>query len=198
MAQEDHQTQMCSNSSSSGGKKQKRAPQRGLGVAQLEKIRLEEQQKKAAEAGILPSSSSSLSIPSPVPPNPMSRPPLPGHHHVDEKRPMNSVHQLANMANVNDEYEIPRHFNVPKHWNSCEYNGLGNGENMSPMLDHGLPLFHLNFPNESNNPIWPINGLVQRTPQYQHPPPAMVNDLLVYICGFSLILFFVVLLFLCA
>jgi flagellar basal body-associated protein FliL len=41
-----------------GKKKQKKVPQRGLGVAQLEKIRLEEQQKKVnASSG---SSSSSL------------------------------------------------------------------------------------------------------------------------------------------
>ncbi|KAJ8436177.1 hypothetical protein Cgig2_034205 [Carnegiea gigantea] len=54
MVQED-QTQMCSNSSSGDGSrsiskklKQKKVPQRGLGVAQLEKIRTEEQQKKDA------------------------------------------------------------------------------------------------------------------------------------------------------
>ncbi|XP_021743136.1 uncharacterized protein LOC110709232 [Chenopodium quinoa] len=52
MIQED-QNQMCSTnncgdrpSSSSKKLKQKRVPQRGLGVAQLEKIRMEEQQKK--------------------------------------------------------------------------------------------------------------------------------------------------------
>lgn len=56
MAQEEH-AQKNSNSSSSGcgegggsskKMKQKKVPQRGLGVAQLEKIRLEEQQKKDA------------------------------------------------------------------------------------------------------------------------------------------------------
>ncbi|CAK9151677.1 unnamed protein product [Ilex paraguariensis] len=59
MAQEEH-SQKCSNSSSGGGSggggggrsskklKQKKVPQRGLGVAQLEKIRLEEQQKRDA------------------------------------------------------------------------------------------------------------------------------------------------------
>ncbi|KAK6229347.1 hypothetical protein SCA6_018298 [Theobroma cacao] len=76
MAQED-QSQRCSNSNTSSGggfgnsvgrsskkQKPKKVPQRGLGVAQLEKIRLEEQQKKdaavAAAAGILPSPSSSV------------------------------------------------------------------------------------------------------------------------------------------
>ncbi|KAK0600338.1 hypothetical protein LWI29_013907 [Acer saccharum] len=57
MAQEE-QTQKCSNSSSGGNvvrscKKQKarRIPQRGLGVAQLERIRLEEQQKRDGGGG---------------------------------------------------------------------------------------------------------------------------------------------------
>ncbi|XVF78714.1 hypothetical protein PTKIN_Ptkin14bG0157700 [Pterospermum kingtungense] len=79
MAQED-QTQRCSNSNTSSGggnignsssgrssKKQrpKKVPQRGLGVAQLERIRIEEQQKKdaalAVAAPILPSPSSVIS-----------------------------------------------------------------------------------------------------------------------------------------
>lgn len=184
MAQEDHQTDQMCNSSSGGKKptKEKKAPQRGLGVAQLEKIRLEEQQKKAAAAA--PAMLSSSSFASPPQLNPSFRPPpppLPGHH-IDVKRPMNSAHQLANMAHVNDGFEVPRHFNAPKVWNSsCEYS-LDKGECISPMLDHGLPL-HLNLPNESTNPIWSLTGLVQRTPQYQHPPSLMVNDLLVYICG---------------
>ncbi|PON98397.1 hypothetical protein TorRG33x02_056310 [Trema orientale] len=196
MAQEYHYAQMCGSGGSgsgSGGKKptkEKKAPQRGLGVAQLEKIRLEEQQKKASSAAaatMLSSTSfsnldhskpSSLTIPfhsMPPPPNPMFRPPLPAHN-VDVRRPMSSVHQLANMAHINDGFEVPRHFNVPKHWNSCEHNSiLERGESISPMLDPGLAL-HLNLPNESNNPIWPLTGLVQRTPQYQHPPPpSMVN-----------------------
>lgn len=86
MAQEEH-SQRCSNSSSGGGGgggggnsgggggggggsnrsckklKQKKVPQRGLGVAQLEKIRLEEQHKK--EVAILcPNPNSSIISPS--------------------------------------------------------------------------------------------------------------------------------------
>ncbi|KAI3939553.1 hypothetical protein MKX01_038508 [Papaver californicum] len=72
MAQEEEQ-QRCSNSNTGGGKiskkvKTKKIPQRGLGVAQLEKIRLEEQQKKDTSVfvpSLLPhnhqSSSSSVS-----------------------------------------------------------------------------------------------------------------------------------------
>ncbi|XP_010277720.1 PREDICTED: uncharacterized protein LOC104612101 [Nelumbo nucifera] len=66
MVQEEQYQRWCSNSSSGGGGsgsrstkklKQKKIPQRGLGVAQLEKIRLEEQQKKdAASVAVVPSS----------------------------------------------------------------------------------------------------------------------------------------------
>ena len=73
MAQED-QTQNTSSGSGGGGgsggigsvgrsskkPKQKKVPQRGLGVAQLEKIRLEEQQKRDAAAML----SSPCSVPS--------------------------------------------------------------------------------------------------------------------------------------
>ncbi|KAJ4981094.1 hypothetical protein NE237_031931 [Protea cynaroides] len=74
MVQEEHQHQKYSNNSSGcsggcsgGGRsskklKQKKIPQRGLGVAQLEKIRLEEQQKKDATTGV---SSPSFVIPVP-------------------------------------------------------------------------------------------------------------------------------------
>ncbi|XP_068654118.1 protein SPEAR2 [Aristolochia californica] len=67
--QHQHQNQRSSNSSSAGCGtrscrkiKQKKVPQRGLGVAQLEKIRLEEQQKKEAAAG----SSSCFVVPLPA------------------------------------------------------------------------------------------------------------------------------------
>ncbi|XP_062094396.1 uncharacterized protein LOC133800453 [Humulus lupulus] len=54
MAQEDYQDQMCSSSGSGSGgkgpKKRNKAPQRGLGVAQLEKIISEEQHKKGQPA----------------------------------------------------------------------------------------------------------------------------------------------------
>ncbi|KAK6934199.1 Plant transcription factor NOZZLE [Dillenia turbinata] len=83
MAQEE-QNQRCSNSSSGGVRssskrlKQKKIPQRGLGVAQLERIRIEEQQKKeAALAAILTSSST---IPTTSSSSCFSLP-LPNYHH---------------------------------------------------------------------------------------------------------------------
>ncbi|KAL8129794.1 hypothetical protein V2J09_018949 [Rumex salicifolius] len=67
----EEQDQMCSNSSRFSKKqKQKKIPQRGLGVAQLEKIRMEEQQKKVVGNTIFtypplvsPTNSSSIPIP---------------------------------------------------------------------------------------------------------------------------------------
>ncbi|XP_043698575.1 uncharacterized protein LOC122649468 [Telopea speciosissima] len=83
MAQEEQQHQKYNNNSSGGdcgggggsnggGRsakklKQKKIPQRGLGVAQLEKIRLEEQQQKGVAAGV---SSPCFVIPLPPPPPP--------------------------------------------------------------------------------------------------------------------------------
>ncbi|XP_022734610.1 uncharacterized protein LOC111288110 [Durio zibethinus] len=77
MADQEDQTQRYSNSNTSSGggignnigrsskkHRPKKVPQRGLGVAQLERIRIEEQQKKdAALAVILPSPSSVISPP---------------------------------------------------------------------------------------------------------------------------------------
>lgn len=111
MAQED---QMCSSSGSGSGgkgpKKKTKAPQRGLGVAQLEKIISEEQHKKAQP----PSSSSSSS------------------HNVTQQRAYSEL--------------------------------------LSPHKDDN---------SRSNNPIWPFNPLVQRTPppppQYQLPYTSMVS-----------------------
>lgn len=95
MAQEE-QAQRCHISGinnvigrSSGKKpKEKKIPQRGLGVAQLEKIRLEEQHKRVSNH-----SSSSSSLVSFLSPS----------DNVDAARP-NS--------------DIPGDFNVPKLWNS--------------------------------------------------------------------------------
>ncbi|KAJ0963077.1 hypothetical protein J5N97_028199 [Dioscorea zingiberensis] len=73
-------------SMSRGKGKQKRPPQRGLGVAQLEKIRLEEQHKNSNAAA---SSSSSPPPPPPPPPPPCTQPllPLPLNPIVDLSSP---------------------------------------------------------------------------------------------------------------
>ncbi|XWS10064.1 hypothetical protein CRYUN_Cryun39dG0043800 [Craigia yunnanensis] len=100
MAEED-QTPRCSksNTSSGGGignsigrssKKQrpKKVPQRGLGVARLERIRIEEQQKKhvaeAVAAAILPSPSSVISPPITHHKSSYLSLPIPSFHHSNK------------------------------------------------------------------------------------------------------------------
>ncbi|GMY31969.1 SPEAR2 [Fagus crenata] len=181
------QTQKCSNSSSGGGDggvarsskkpKQKKVPQRGLGVAQLEKIRLEEQQKKATSSILSPPpppssvssptkssilslpihsnpSSSSIPIPDLSSPNFIIRPPQP----------------VQNIIDVRNSSTLPL---LPKLWNSYDYNNL---EKETSGVDPGFAFrSNLNLPYESDNPIWPIPGFMPRTQQYQHPSHSMMN-----------------------
>ncbi|ONI12553.1 hypothetical protein PRUPE_4G171200 [Prunus persica] len=230
MAQED-QTQKCSNTSSGASlgfasitrssskkTKQKKVPQRGLGVAQLEKIRLEDQQKKAAAAVILstpsslssPTKSTSSSCPSvpirhfyhsnhnqppssiPFPslpsldlpsPNSIFRPPLIPTQNIDVIRKPISTVPLGNNNNNNGGhgFEIQGHGNnnVPNLWNPCDFN-LDQKESSNSGIDPGLAFRStLNLPFESNNPIWPLTNVPQRTQPYHQqpppPPPSMVN-----------------------
>lgn len=102
MAQED-QTQKCSNTSSGASlgfasitrssskkTKPKKVPQRGLGVAQLEKIRLEDQQKKAAAAVIL-STPSSLSSPTKSTSSSCPSVPIRHFYHSNHNQPPSSI-----------------------------------------------------------------------------------------------------------
>lgn len=184
-AQED-QTHKCigsnsSSSSSSKKQKEKKVPQRGLGVAQLEKIRLEEQQKKVialSSSSFSSSSSPSLSLPNYHNFGVDSVPfPSVSAHNVAVKRPSYDDdyfhhHQLANFA-YHNACEIPGNSKVPKVWNSCEYY-VDKGEN-SPKFNPGLAL-NMNLPREPN-PIRHHSGLLQRTQQFDQISPSMVRDL---------------------
>ncbi|XP_040987375.1 uncharacterized protein LOC121235167 isoform X1 [Juglans microcarpa x Juglans regia] len=199
------QTQRYNNSGSGGGiggvarssknPKQKKAPQRGLGVAQLEKIRLEEQQKKDVAAILSPPASvsqrkssflslpiptyhhsnpSSCSIPFPSPSLPdlssrdlLIRPPQPAQNN-DEKNSstVNSGGFEAGWLGIS----VPGLGCVPKLWNSYEYNLEKENSGMDPRLAFRS---NLNLPYESDNHIWPPPSLMPRTQQYQQQP--MVN-----------------------
>uniref|UniRef100_A0A5B6YR76 Uncharacterized protein n=1 Tax=Davidia involucrata TaxID=16924 RepID=A0A5B6YR76_DAVIN len=194
MDQEEH-NQKCGNSSSGGGDgrsskklKQKKVPQRGLGVAQLEKIRLEEQQKKEATAILSPSNSSCLaavqcanfrhnhpspspsSIPLPPPsPTDLSSPnsifrPTPSIPNIDVFHP-NSVPLNGAAAEIGWP-AIPGagHVNWPKLWN-YDYNLQGENHNGFASRSN------MNLPYHS----WPPPNLMQRT-QFQQPSSSsMVN-----------------------
>lgn len=191
----------CSSSRSSKKLKQKKVPQRGLGVAQLEKIRLEEQQKKDAvlqSATILspnsiisPSNScSSLAVqctsfrPNPSPSIPPASPTgLPSPNSIFRSPPLipnidimrpNSVPNNVGGSEMGWQ-AIPSSGsgNWSKLWNS-EYNP--EGENHK--LDHHGSFIrsNVNLPYESNTPIWPLPGIMQRSLQFQEPcPSSMVN-----------------------
>ncbi|KAF7849249.1 hypothetical protein BT93_L1049 [Corymbia citriodora subsp. variegata] len=194
MAQED-QTQKCSNSSSGGNitiasnnsirsskkQKQKKVPQRGLGVAQLEKIRIEEQQKRDA-ATIFPSpaaisQSSSCYLPAPLvnyhvqgdfaPPNSIFRPVAP-HPVQNFEVPSAGAFPLVNRAR-GCSLEIDRQSGamiVPEHFpyilNFPEYGG----EIKTSLADPGSQL--CSRPSLPNDSGWPSLGPVRKL-QYDHP-----------------------------
>ncbi|XP_021890291.1 uncharacterized protein LOC110808943 isoform X2 [Carica papaya] len=210
MALEDH-SQKGSNSASSiaGGdgnlarsskkQKPKKVPQRGLGVAQLEKIRLEEQQKKDA-AAILPSSPSTILSQTK---SPYFSVPFPGYHNPpnhpssscsSSSIPFSSDHSssssmlrppplLQNVDGVGTDTApftnsigwspVPLQGNangVPKLWSPCEYNL----EKESSGVDPGLACrSNLIVPYELN-PIWPLPSLIQKAQQCQRAY-SMVN-----------------------
>ncbi|KAG7957168.1 hypothetical protein I3843_11G159900 [Carya illinoinensis] len=203
------QTQKYNNSGSGGGiggvarssrnPKQKKAPQRGLGVAQLEKIRLEEQKKKDVAAILSPPASfserkssflslpiptyhhsnpSSCSIPFPSPslpdlssPDLLIRPPQPAQNNdVNNSSRVNIGGFEAGWLGIS----VPGQGCVPKLWNSHEYNLEKDLEKENSGMDPGLAYrSNLNLPYESDNHIWPLPSLMPRTQQYQQQP--MVN-----------------------
>lgn len=194
----EEQSQMCSNSGGSGignfirssssskRHKAKKVPQRGLGVAQLEKIRIEEQQKKdvivapmmQSPATISSSSSQKspyLSLPIPnfhLPPNqPASTRSIPFSVDLAAEnlmfRPTPSAQQI----------EIPPwppgNGNFQKVWSVCEHNLQKENAAVDPLL----PLkanFSLNY--DAADPIWPLPSLMQRAQQNKQSSSAMVSS----------------------
>ncbi|KAJ6423645.1 hypothetical protein OIU84_024590 [Salix udensis] len=176
-------------SRSSRKHKQKKVPQRGLGVAQLEKIRLEEQQKNDISVN-LPSpppisltnpSNLSMPIPNIYESRSTSTPYLP-----DLSSPI-SMFRPQNGELINSDSTIPlpnsvgwlsaavkEQKNAPKMWNSSDYNHEKESCGVDPALAFR---YNLNLPYESN-PTWPLPSLIQRAQQHrQHSssPCSMVN-----------------------
>ncbi|GMH05601.1 hypothetical protein Nepgr_007441 [Nepenthes gracilis] len=210
----EEQNQMSSNSSSGGGggssrgdggnrsskkMKQKKIPRRGLGVAQLEIIRIRDQQQNDAENGILSSSptisptNSSVPLPflnythnqisSPIPyhlpsPNNLQSPnsvfrPVPSLPNINNFQ--SSSFLPLNLANGGHfdvggpSIAVPANVNFPKMWRPNEFNR----EWENSKLDHGFPFrANINLPYESS-PIGPLHHLQPRTPYRQ--PSSLVN-----------------------
>lgn len=205
MAHLEDQTPNCSNSSGNGfdgngngssgnghigtnisrlfrKSKQKKVPQRGLGVAQLEKIRLEEQNMKEAATKPSEIQSSYISIP------------ISHYHHysnlfssssVPFSSPLSvdlssansifgpSLSRPNSTVTLSNNDEILEHSNAPKFWNSYEYSlekEYPNGLKLNP--EFSLPST-MNFSHESNKPIWPLNS--KKMQQYQQLFPSIVS-----------------------
>ncbi|KAB5521288.1 hypothetical protein DKX38_025607 [Salix brachista] len=176
-------------SRSSRKHKQKKVPQRGLGVAQLEKIRLEEQQKNDISVN-LPSpppislakpSNLSMPIPNIYESRSTSTPYLPDlSSPISMFRPQNvelinsnSTISLANSVGWLSA-AVKEQKNAPKMWNSSDYNHEKESCGVDPALAFR---YNLNLPYESN-PTWPLPSLIQRAQQHrQHSssPCSMVN-----------------------
>ncbi|KAH9763841.1 hypothetical protein KPL70_001310 [Citrus sinensis] len=189
MGQED-QTQKCSNSSSgncSGGglgnivrsakkQKPKKVPQRGLGVAQLERIRIEEQKRKDASLTASSNQPCSSSISSP---NSMFMPSscssvIQNIEILNSKA--NTVPSTNNPAGCSSSSVSIHHghaANVHKLHNSCDYSL----EKESAGVDPGL-----NFRSNFNNlpfdsvPVWPFPSSMQRPQLFLHPSSSMVFE----------------------
>ncbi|XP_038686648.1 uncharacterized protein LOC119986166 isoform X1 [Tripterygium wilfordii] len=204
MAQED-QTPKCSNTNGGGGggcggsggggrsskkQKPKKVPQRGLGVAQLEKIRLEEQQKKDASSIVL----TTPPPPPPIPPKPSYSSVMPIFNYNPSNQSTNSTGLLSRnwVFTLPQSVEIPSPNTVPlvhslgwqsgpvpgfvngsKAWNCRDYYDLDN--ETSSEVDPGLAFqTNSNLPHEST-PIWPLPSMIQRAQQFLQPPSMQVN-----------------------
>ncbi|XP_059662700.1 uncharacterized protein LOC132308595 [Cornus florida] len=216
MVQEAH-TQKYSNSSSGGGGggsgggcgsrsskklKQKKVPQRGLGVAQLEKIRLEEQQKKDAAvptASILPPNSiispnsSCLAVQganfrhNPSPSSPL---PPPSPTHFSSKNSIFRPAPLIPNLDVLNPNSVP--FSKPLNvgdgeigWSAVMGSGHGNWSklwnceyNLDGGENHRLDHHGFTYRSNMNLPFesWPPQNVMHRAQQFQQPSSSsMVN-----------------------
>lgn len=182
----------CSGKFSNRKSKQRRAPQRGLGVAQLEKIRLEEQQKRNANAVFSPPSAlsppktfSKLSVLAPnlhpikqssssvpVSPSPTSfspsnfvfKSPLPSHN-IDDTNIRTPVVQLENGGFETEWSDLPilGQGEVPKPCNPLEF--IPQQDNLVFNSKLG---FRSNFVlTHESNIDWSSPGLVQKEQQHQ-------------------------------
>ncbi|OIT38244.1 PREDICTED: uncharacterized protein LOC109239680 [Nicotiana attenuata] len=183
--------------------KQKKVPQRGLGVAQLERM-LEEQHKK--DLILTPNSvhstntmSKNLAVECPTfrPTINPSSIPLPPPSKMDLRPSKSFVFRPNQSGPVIDGFR-PKTLQSSKPLNrsGCELNWssvLSSGKDNSPKLwsceysperenqqgNHNGVVFgpNVNLPNELHNPILPLPSVLQRSQQYQQPScsSSMVN-----------------------
>ncbi|KAJ8527724.1 hypothetical protein K7X08_015175 [Anisodus acutangulus] len=191
MAIEEH-THRYSNSSGGGGGgssgsgcggatsraskkvKQKKVPQRGLGVAQLERIRLEEEHHEKDPIFQTPNV---LIAPKSIPfrPSTMDLPskncvfrPNPSALVLDGFRPK-TLQSSKSLGELSWSSVLgPSGDNCSKLW-SCEYSPERESQQRNRNR-HGVVFGpDVDLPNELHNPILPLPGVLQRSQQYQQP-----------------------------
>ncbi|GFZ05439.1 hypothetical protein Acr_17g0010110 [Actinidia rufa] len=182
---------ICSDGRSSKKLKEKKVPQRGLGVAQLEKIRLDEQHQNkdtssSSSLGVQRGpnfrhnpSFSSIPLPPPSPTTDLSLPnsvfrPASSIPTIDVLDP-NTLPLLKPSNGGGGELAFPViSGKFPKLWND-EYNLEGENHRLD---HHGFGFRSIENLHFESNPIWPSpNVIIQRTHQFQQQPPSssMVN-----------------------
>lgn len=180
MAEEEHNSRSSNSSSGGGGGdagrerggdgsshrsskklKTKKVPQRGMGVAQLEKIISEQRQKK--DATVFTNCSSNVRPPPPPPTLPPNH--FPWMSKADGINPM-SVSKSTNFGGGGGS------------WSRLLNDGAYNfqGERQTQTQNQNLNLGGLRY--ESNPPFWPPSpNLMLQRPQHLQPPcsSSMVN-----------------------
>ncbi|XP_030549706.2 uncharacterized protein LOC115754719 [Rhodamnia argentea] len=158
---QDERNPECDNGSYGGIRtgsskklKQKKVPQRGLGVAQLERIRIEEQQKDYASVAAV----STLTPPQDSDPD-MSVP-------AKGTVPLANALKYGGLENASRYGTAYSNRNSREVWNSCEHIPE-DGRGIDPQF---TLLSKLPLPSESDY-LWPLSGL----PQYDLPPSSMVK-----------------------
>ncbi|KAK4398336.1 hypothetical protein Sango_1309100 [Sesamum angolense] len=167
--------------------KQKKVPQRGLGVAQLEKIRLEEQRKKEAlqAANVLannaigsPSDTASVQCPNfgsslspspnsvPLPQSPTNFPSPNALYRSAPPVPVQITKQLEGELGL-QSISGPGNGNWPRLWNG-EYSHEGENQRVEHLGFSFRPP-QVNLPFESNAAVLPLPSVPQRSYQLQRP-----------------------------
>lgn len=176
-----------SGKSSNRKSKQRRAPQRGLGVAQLEKIRLEEQQKRNANAIFSPPSA--LSPPKTFSKLSLSAPNLHPIKQSSSSVPLTSLSPTSfSPSNFVFKSPLPSHniddtnINTPlvrldnggfeTEWSNMPILKPCNPPEFIPQQDNLVFISNLGFQSnfvltDESNIDWPSPGLVQKEQQHQ-------------------------------
>lgn len=149
--------------------KSKRLPQRGLGVAQLEKIRLEEQQQQKVVSVVVSSAAqSSTTANTNHKPSFLSLP-IPNFSPTVQSGSSSSSPNVS--ANSVSLIQQPPGNGAAdyRNWHDLEWKHTSGSD---PDLGFRSSFY---MPHESSEPIWPLPSLIQRAHQFQQCSSSMVT-----------------------